>query len=49
MNLSAQIAKQFRGIHFGGNWTSSNIKDNLMDITWQQVVMVSVLSWVSFT
>ncbi len=36
MNLTAQIAKHFREVHFGGNWTSSNLKDHLADITWQQ-------------
>jgi hypothetical protein len=36
MSLTKQIAKHFRDIHFGGNWTSSNLKDNLADITWQQ-------------
>jgi hypothetical protein len=36
MNLTAQIAKQFREVHFGGNWTSVNLKDNLADVTWQQ-------------
>jgi uncharacterized damage-inducible protein DinB len=36
MNLSAQIAKHFREVHFGGNWTSSNLKDNLAGLTWQQ-------------
>ncbi len=36
MNLQEQIAKHFREIHFGGNWTSSNLKDHLADITWQQ-------------
>lgn len=36
MNLTGQIAKHFREIHFGGNWTSSNLKDNLADVTWQQ-------------
>ncbi len=36
MNLTAQIAKHFREIHFGGNWTSSNLKDNLANVTWQQ-------------
>lgn len=38
MNLSKQLAKHFRDIHFGGNWTSSNMKDNLVDITWQEAV-----------
>jgi uncharacterized damage-inducible protein DinB len=36
MNLTEQIAKHFREIHFGGNWTASNLKDNLADVTWQQ-------------
>jgi len=36
MNLSIQIAKQLRDVHFGGNWTFSNLKDNLAGVTWQQ-------------
>ena len=36
MNLSQQIAKHFREVHFGGNWTSVNLKDSLTDISWQQ-------------
>ena len=36
MELTKQIAKHFREIHFGGNWTCSNLKDNLADVTWQQ-------------
>ncbi len=36
MSLPAQIAKHFREIHFGGNWTCSNMKDVLSDVTWQQ-------------
>ncbi len=36
MNLTAQIAKHFREVYFGGNWTSSNLKDKLADVTWQQ-------------
>jgi hypothetical protein len=36
MNLAAQIAKHFRDVHFGGNWTSVNLKDQLADLTWQQ-------------
>ncbi len=38
MSLTKQIAKHFRDIHFGGNWTSSNLKDNLADVSWQQAV-----------
>lgn len=36
MNTAQQIAKHFRGIYFGGNWTSSNLKDNLAGVNWQQ-------------
>jgi hypothetical protein len=36
MNLTAQIAKHFREIHFGVNWTWSNMKDHLLDVTWQE-------------
>jgi len=36
MNLTAQIAKHFRDVHFGGNWTSSNLREHLADVTWQQ-------------
>jgi hypothetical protein len=36
MSITEQIAKHFRDVHFGGNWTTSNLKDNLSAITWQQ-------------
>lgn len=36
MNLTVQIAKHLREIYFGKNWTWSNLKDNLADVTWQQ-------------
>ena len=36
MTLAAQIAKHFRDVHFGGNWTSVNLKDSLANVTWQQ-------------
>lgn len=35
MKLTQQIAKHFRDLMFGGNWTYSNVKDNLSDVTWQ--------------
>jgi len=34
MSLTEQIAKHLREIYFDGNWTCSNLKDNLADITW---------------
>jgi len=36
MNLPAQIAKHFREVHFGGNWTSVNLKQTLEGVSWQQ-------------
>ncbi|MCB0699834.1 MAG: DinB family protein [Chitinophagales bacterium] len=36
MNFNQQIAKHFRNVHFGGNWTSVNLNDLLKDVTWQQ-------------
>ena len=34
--MTAQIAKHFRDVHFGGNWTSVNLKETLTDVTWQE-------------
>jgi hypothetical protein len=34
--LCSQIAKHFRDLHFGGNWTAVNLKDTLADINFQQ-------------
>ncbi len=36
MNIPAQIAKNLREVHFGGNWTAVNLKDQLADVTWEQ-------------
>jgi hypothetical protein len=33
---SKLIARHLREVHFGGNWTWSNLKDNLAGLTWQQ-------------
>lgn len=33
MTTGQQLAKHFRGVHFGGNWTASNVKDQLADVT----------------
>lgn len=38
MTLTHQIAKHFREVHFGGNWTAVNLKDTLADISWQQAI-----------
>ncbi|MES1181842.1 MAG: DUF1572 domain-containing protein [Flavobacterium sp.] len=36
MNASAQLAKHLREVHFGGNWTWSNLTDNLADVSWTE-------------
>jgi hypothetical protein len=36
MNIPQQIAKHFRDVHFGGNWTFVNLQDTLKDVSWQQ-------------
>jgi hypothetical protein len=36
MNLTGQIAKLFRDVHYGGNWTSVNLKEGLTGVNWQQ-------------
>jgi hypothetical protein len=35
MTIVNQIAKHFRDVYFGGNWTSVNLKDTLVDINWE--------------
>ncbi len=34
--VTKQIAKHLRDVHFGGNWSCSNLKDNLEGLSWQQ-------------
>lgn len=36
MSITKQIAKHFCEVHFGGNWTSVNLKDTLNGIDWEQ-------------
>jgi uncharacterized damage-inducible protein DinB len=36
MKLTGQLAKHFRELYFGGNWTSVNMKDSLADVDWKQ-------------
>jgi len=38
MNLPKQLAQHLRAVYFGGNWTCSNLKDNLTDINWKQAI-----------
>lgn len=36
MTLIEQTAKHLRDVHFGKNWTASNLKDALSDVTWKE-------------
>ena len=36
MKQTEQIAKHFKGIYFGGNYTGANLKNMLADISWEQ-------------
>lgn len=36
MNLSAQIANQFREVLLNGQWVSTNLKTQLSDVSWEQ-------------
>ena len=36
MNYTIQVAKHIRDVHFGGNWTSVCLKDQLSGLTWIQ-------------
>ncbi len=38
MNLPSQLAKHFKEVHTGGNWTCSNLQAQLADITWEQAI-----------
>lgn len=36
MNTPEQLAKHLRDVHFGGNWTTVNLRDTLSDVTWEE-------------
>lgn len=36
MKFTQQIAKHFRELYFGGNWTSVNLKESLADVNWME-------------
>ena len=44
MSISKEIAKQINEVHFGGNWTDSNLKDQLSDLSWEEA-NISVYSF----
>ena len=36
MKVTEQLARHLREVHFGGNWTASNLRDQLAGVTWRQ-------------
>lgn len=38
MQLSSHIAEHLRQVHFGGNWTCSNLRDQLADVGWEDAL-----------
>ncbi|WP_343632942.1 DinB family protein [Fluviicola sp.] len=38
MSLSKQLAKHLRDVHFGGNWTETDLKKTLSDVTWKDAL-----------
>lgn len=38
MSIAKNLSKHLLDVHFGGNWTVSNLKDQLKDISWQQAI-----------
>ena len=39
MTVSSLLAKHLRDVHFGGNWTSVNLKEQLAGVSWQQATV----------
>ena len=39
MNYVSHIAKHFNDVHFGGNWTSVNLRDTLEDLDWKEATL----------
>ena len=38
MNLSSTLAKRFRAIYTGNNWTNTNIKEAVANVSWEQAI-----------
>lgn len=38
MELSNQVAKQFREVHLDGHWISTNFKEQIEDLSWEVAV-----------
>ncbi len=38
MSITSLAAKHLHDVHFGGNWTTTNLKQVVSDISWQQAI-----------
>jgi len=38
MSITKQLAKHLRDLHFGGNWSCSNLKDQLSNVPWDLAI-----------
>ncbi|XLS28050.1 DUF1572 domain-containing protein [Flavobacteriaceae bacterium M23B6Z8] len=38
MTTTQQLAKHIKDVHFGGNWTASNLQDQLKDVSLEQAI-----------
>lgn len=38
MTVTQLTAKNLRDVHFGKNWTTTNLKDVLADVTWKEAI-----------
>ena len=38
MDHSAKLSKHFKAVHFGGNWSDSNLKEVLIDVTLEEAL-----------
>jgi hypothetical protein len=38
MSISKQLAKHLRDVHFGGNWSESDLKTTLSDVHWEDAL-----------
>lgn len=38
MSISKQLAKHLRDVHFGGNWTVTDLKTTLSDVKWEDAL-----------
>jgi hypothetical protein len=39
MSIAKQLAKHLRDVHFGGNWSTVDLKSTLADVKWEETAM----------